>query len=91
MLVQQNDGRTRASRIAAVCAALAALAAPQTAHAYLDPGTGSMVLQVILASVMGGLFVLKRYWHRLKARFGGTSPRGGESPAERSRADGERD
>ena len=65
MLVQQNDGRTRASRIAAVCAALAALAAPQTAHAYLDPGSISLFFQASIAGILGGLLLLKRYWAQI--------------------------
>lgn len=34
---------------------------PNTAHAYLDPGTGSMVLQVVVAGVLGALFTFKSY------------------------------
>jgi len=45
------------------------VSAPRPAHAYLDPATGSAVLQVLVGSVMGGLFVAKRYWGQLKARF----------------------
>ncbi len=40
------------------------------AYAYLDPGTGSMVLQIILGGVAGALVVLKLYWHKLKTAFG---------------------
>ena len=36
-------------------------------HAYLDPGTGSMVVQVILGGLVGGLALVKVYWKRLKA------------------------
>ena len=42
-----------------------ALSSP--AYAYLDPGTGSMLLQLILGGVAGALVVGKLYWHRLKA------------------------
>ena len=28
-------------------------------HAYFDPGTGSMVLQLLMASILGFLFTLK--------------------------------
>jgi len=35
------------------------------AVAYLDPGTGSMLLQVILGGV-----AIKLYWHKLRAAFG---------------------
>lgn len=31
------------------------------AHAYLDPGTGSYILQMILAGALGGLYVFKGY------------------------------
>ncbi len=41
-----------------------------TAHAYLDPGTGSMILQLLLGGIAGMAVVLKLYWHRLKALFG---------------------
>jgi hypothetical protein len=37
------------------------------AHAYFDPGTGSMVLQLLLASILGFLFTLKTYWGNFKA------------------------
>lgn len=36
------------------------------AHAYLDPGTGSMILQGLIGAVVGGLIALKLYWARLK-------------------------
>ena len=31
-------------------------------HAYLDPGTGSIILQGLLASLAVGIGVLRRYW-----------------------------
>jgi hypothetical protein len=38
-------------------------------HAYLDPGTGSMVLQVLLGG-FGALGVIgKLYWHRVTSLF----------------------
>lgn len=35
------------------------------AHAYLDPGTGSMILQVVLGGVAGAAVAGRFYWHRL--------------------------
>ena len=32
------------------------------AYAYLDPGTGSILLQAIIATVASSLFVIKMYW-----------------------------
>ena len=40
------------------------------AEAYLDPGTGSMLLQVILGGVAAIGVAIKLYWHKLKAAFG---------------------
>ena len=37
------------------------------AHAYLDPGTGSIVLQLLLGGLAGAMVVLKLYWAQLKA------------------------
>ncbi len=40
------------------------------AQAYLDPGTGSIILQLILGGVAGVMVVMKLYWHRLLSFFG---------------------
>ena len=40
-----------------------------TAHAYLDPGTGSYVFQMVIAVFLSAAFTIKHYWHSLKARF----------------------
>jgi O-antigen/teichoic acid export membrane protein len=37
------------------------------AYAYLDPGTGSIILQLLIAAIVGALFTLKLYWYRFKA------------------------
>jgi hypothetical protein len=34
---------------------------PLDAAAYLDPGTGSLMLQAIVAGIFAGLFAIKRY------------------------------
>jgi hypothetical protein len=36
-----------------------------TAYAYLDPGTGSIVIQVILGGVVALLATVKLYWARI--------------------------
>lgn len=40
------------------------------AQAYLDPGTGSMVLQLILGGVAGAMVIAKLYGARLKSLLG---------------------
>jgi hypothetical protein len=42
------------------------LSAPK---AYLDPGSGSFILQLVLAAVLGGLFIIKGYWLKIKGLF----------------------
>ena len=39
--------------------------APDTCHAYLDPGTGSYILQMTMAAVLGSLFAIKMFWKRI--------------------------
>jgi hypothetical protein len=37
--------------------------------AYLDLGAGSMLLQMILAGILGASFVIKTYWRRFIGFF----------------------
>ncbi len=37
-----------------------------SAFAYLDPGTGSMLLQVILGGVAAVGVAVKLYWHKIR-------------------------
>lgn len=43
--------------------------AAKPAYAYLDPGSGSMILQVILAGLAGAALVIKMLWHRILTFF----------------------
>ena len=47
---------------------LALIAEP--AFAYLDPGTGSMLLQVILGGVAAVGVALKLFWHKIRVAIG---------------------
>ena len=37
--------------------------------AYLDPGTGSMILQLLLGGIAGVAIILKLYWQRFLSLF----------------------
>jgi hypothetical protein len=37
---------------------------------YLDPGAGSIILQVLLAGVLGIGIVARIFWKRIKSLFG---------------------
>jgi hypothetical protein len=35
--------------------------------AYLDPGTGSFFLQMLIAGALSGMFVMRQYWQRFRS------------------------
>ena len=39
------------------------------AYAYIDPGTGSYIFQMMIAFVVGGLFAVKLFWKKIKGYF----------------------
>jgi hypothetical protein len=43
------------------------------AQAYLDGGTGSMLLQLLLGGIAGAGVILKLYWYKLLALFNSKS------------------
>ncbi|MCF8063124.1 MAG: hypothetical protein K9M82_11445 [Deltaproteobacteria bacterium] len=51
----------------------------RNAYAYLDPGSGSMLLQILLGGVAGVAVIGKLYWSRIKeffqSRFSGKEKR----------------
>lgn len=57
---------------------------PRVAHAYLDPGSGSMLLQVLLGGAAGLAVLIKLYWQRFLLVFGrgqAEDPAGDDSQA----------
>jgi hypothetical protein len=36
---------------------------------YVDPGSGSYLIQMIIAAVLGGLFYFKNLWWSIKSFF----------------------
>jgi hypothetical protein len=77
----------------ALLAAVVALLCTGPAWAYLDPGTGSMMLQLLLGGIAGAMVVAKLYWHRFRefvtSRFSGN--RSGRVEAKHGRAPSGRD
>jgi hypothetical protein len=39
----------------------------QVLHAYIDPGTGSIVLQAVIGALVGGFVAIGLFWNRIKA------------------------
>lgn len=69
----------RFSKDFALFAAVAVLVVPANAHAYIDPGTGSVIVQAIIGGVVAVGFFLKTNWLRVKTFakkiFGGSDKR----------------
>jgi len=50
----------------AVCLYVVSVLFAFDAHAYLDPGTGGYLIQLVIGFIAGGLFLLKVFWQRVK-------------------------
>ena len=61
--------KVRRSVLVTVSLALLCFFDPLEAHAYLDPGTGSYVLQIAIATLFAGLFSIKLFWKKIKIHF----------------------
>jgi len=46
------------------------LSVPLSVLVYIDPGTGSIILQALVATVVGAAIAVKLFWHRLLKFFG---------------------
>jgi hypothetical protein len=57
-------------RLGLLLAALA-IALPPTAAAYVDPGTGSFLVQGIIAAVVGVGVAVRMFWGRIKRAITG--------------------
>ena len=42
-------------------------------NAYLDPGSGSFIIQIIIASLVGVGFLLRGYWSKIANLFRGSN------------------
>ncbi len=45
------------------------------AFAYLDPGTGSLILQGLIAGIAMAGITIKTYWYKLCSMFGKSQPK----------------
>jgi hypothetical protein len=48
--------------------------------AYLDPGSGSLLLQLALAALLGVAVLVRAFWSKIKAFFARLFGRGGKEP-----------
>jgi hypothetical protein len=65
--MEDSASSPRTLEAALIAAAMLLWIAP--AHAYLDPATGSIILQGLIAGVAGFFVVVRLYWAHVKAFF----------------------
>jgi hypothetical protein len=41
---------------------------------YIDLGSGSYLIQIIIAAVLGGVFYVKIFWYKIKTFFSKKKP-----------------
>lgn len=95
-IVQSTELRTMREKLIRSCrralpavAAMVAAVTSDPAYAYLDPGTGSILVQGLLAAIAGAAVAIKMYGRRIKSFFtGGKQDRGRSSSADKD-TDGE--
>ena len=57
---------SKSLRTWAVLVCLLLLIFPRAVYAYIDLGTGSYILQLIIATLLGVTFTIKAYWRTIK-------------------------
>jgi hypothetical protein len=66
----------RSLRNAILWSAVLLVVVVQNAHAYVDPGTGSYIVQLILAGLLGAAVAVRIYWKKIKASIRNLASRG---------------
>jgi hypothetical protein len=52
-----------------VACSVVLLVLPAQAHAYLDPSSGSMLLQIAVGGFLAALVTVKMYWRKVSSVF----------------------
>ena len=59
--------------------ALCLIVFPPPSYAYIDPGSGSYVIQILVAGLLGFLYSIKLFWSKIRAAFEKWVPNGRKS------------
>jgi hypothetical protein len=78
MTCNQQRGRLATLLRTIVASAIGTLGLIGTAWAYLDPGTGWMIVQGFIAALAAAGVALGTYWTRVRSWFSRGSKHGGE-------------
>jgi len=77
-----NSHSRHVGRATAAAAALFLIMVAEPAWAYLDPGTGSMIISAIVGLFATVGLAVKTYWYKIKAFFRrDAQPEAGKDPA----------
>ena len=55
--------------VALLILAVVEMLLPRTASAYIDPGTGSLIFQIIVGAILGAVLTVKLWWLKVKYFF----------------------
>jgi len=68
-LAMKNNGNKNLLKKMLFLGTIVFLSWPKAAQAYLDPGSGSYLIQVIIATATGGFFLFRGYWKKITELF----------------------
>ena len=71
-------------KVVIVCVFATSLLFPTSTFAYLDPGSGSMILQLILAGIASVAVMIRVFWSKIKGLLGLNKPKENEDPLAKS-------
>ncbi len=60
---------TKMNKLKIIFIVFSILLLPKISFAYLDPGTGSYIYQLIIAGIVGASYTVKVFWGRIKTFF----------------------
>lgn len=65
-----SEFRRRGAIVAMLVVALSSVVIP-SANAYIDPGSGSFIVQMAVGAILGASLAIKVFWRRLVSFFTG--------------------
>lgn len=67
------------------CVVLSIFWMTETTHAYIDPGSGSIFLQILFGGVAGAVVLAKVYWASFRSKIGFPARSGEDTGGDQTR------
>ena len=61
-MLKRKPGHYRPGALLVILLTVACVLQASVAHAYIDPGTGSYLFQLLIGGALGGMVAIKLYW-----------------------------